>query len=166
METMTMSTIKQLAEQMSQAFEVRTRDNGDKFRCLKDDCPEWMDDVVSDAHGSMLADDWRYEFIENAVDKISEADDDASDDDLSDLEYELEADVYTSDLTGWLHSRADRLGWLDQATEESGGEFDSAFNLLSAGQLLEKQEVFRLVLDSLRELASDEDEAEEESDED
>ena len=161
-----MSTIKQLAEQMSQAFEVRTRDNGDKFRCLKDDCPEWMDDVVSDAHGSMLADDWRYEFIENAVDKISEADDDASDDDLSDLEYELEADVYTSDLTGWLHSRADRLGWLDQATEESGGEFDSAFNLLSAGQLLEKQEVFRLVLDSLRELASDEDEAEEESDED
>ena len=163
METMTMSTIKQLAEQMSQAFEVRTRDNGDKFRCLKDDCPEWMDDVVSDAHGSMLADDWRYEFIENAVDKISEADDDASDDDLSDLEYELEADVYTSDLTGWLHSRADRLGWLDQATEESGGEFDSAFNLLSAGQLLEKREVFGLVLESLRKLAASmEDEAEDE----
>lgn len=161
-----MATIKELAEQMSRAFEGRTRDNGDAFRCLKDDCPEWMDDVISDAHGSMLADDWRYEFIESAVDKIAEADDDASDDEISELEYELEADVYTNDLTGWLHSRADRLGWLDQAMEESGGTFDSAFNLLSAGKLLEKQEVFRLVLDSLRELASDEDEAEEESDED
>ena len=161
-----MSTIKQLAEQMSQAFEGRTRDNGAEFRALKDRSPEWMTTVCRKAHGDMMPDDWRYEFIENAVDKIAEADDDASDDDISELEYELEADVYTSDLTGWLHSRADRLGWLDDAKEECGGGFDSAFNLLSAGQLMEKQEVFRLVLDSLRELASDEDEAEEESDED
>ena len=157
-----MSTIKQLAEQMSQAFEGRTRDNGAEFRALKDRSPEWMTTVCRKAHGDMMPDDWRYEFIENAVDKIAEADDDASDDDISELEYELEADIYTHDLTGWLHSRADRVSWLDQAMEESGGTFDSAFNLLSEGQLLEKREVFGLVLESLRKLASDEDEAEDE----
>jgi hypothetical protein len=46
----------------------------------------------------MLPDDWRYQFIEEALDAISEDGEDA----------QLEPAIYTHELTGWLHSRADR----------------------------------------------------------
>jgi hypothetical protein len=36
---------------MSQAFETRKRDNGDKYVALKDGSPEWMTDVCHKAHG-------------------------------------------------------------------------------------------------------------------
>jgi hypothetical protein len=57
---------------MSQAFETRKRDNGDKYVALKDGSPEWMTDVCHKAHGDMLPDDWRYSFISEAVDYIDE----------------------------------------------------------------------------------------------
>jgi hypothetical protein len=38
-------TIQELAKQMFAAFEKRTRNEGAEFWCLKDDSPEWMDDV-------------------------------------------------------------------------------------------------------------------------
>ena len=130
-----MSTIKQLAEQMSQAFEGRTRDNGAEFRALKDRSPEWMTTVCRKAHddADMLPDDWRYQFISECVNAISEHE--GADEDIAEAVNTIEAYVYTSELTGWLHSRVSRIEWMDQATENFG-PFKSIFDHLLMAQSL------------------------------
>lgn len=154
---LTMPTIKQLAHEMSRSFEGRERNNGDKFRCLKDGHPEWMKDVCFKAHSDMMPDDYRYEFIEQAVDAIADADS------VEDARDGLEADVYTSELTAWLHSRVGRTGYVDDAVEEYGCDLKSIVDALMIGQLREKQEVFDLVVSALEDLASDNDEEEEDT---
>lgn len=140
-----------LAQDMARAFETRSRDNGDRFDVLQDDRPDWMQDVCREAHGDMLPDDQRYAMIRSAVEAIAEADNDS---DLEDIGMELDADIYTHDLTAWLHSRVDRYAYVDIAIEERG-PFDSIIGALQAGQYEEKREVFALVLRALSERADD-----------
>ena len=156
-----MSTIKQLAEQMSQAFEGRTRDNGAEFRALKDRSPEWMTTVCRKAHddADMLPDDWRYQFISECVNAISEHE--GADEDIAEAVNTIEADVYTSELTGWLHSRVSRIEWMDQASE-AYGKFDTISDHLQMAQSMEKEETFFQVLQALRDLATDKDDTEDE----
>lgn len=156
-----MPTIKDLASQFSQAFVGAERTNGDKFRKLRDGSPQWMRDVCLAAHGDMMPDDWRYEFIEAAADAIAECESD----DPSEAIDTIEVDIYTSDLTRWLASRTDRYGYCDEFMEEFGGDFKDTVSLIAGGQEWERREVFNLVLDALRDLASDDDESEEPDDE-
>lgn len=140
-------TIQSLAAEMSQAFEEAVRPgSGEHFRRLKDDAPGWMTTVCRKAHddAAMLPDDHRYEFIEQAVDALAACDDDDAARDS------LEPDIYTSGLTGWLHSRNSRVYYLDEAMREYG-PFKDGFQLLAAAQMMEKEEVFQQVLDALRE---------------
>lgn len=156
-----MATVKELAEQMSRAFEKRERTNGDEFWALKDGSPEWMTDVCHKAHddSDMMPDDWRYQFIVEAVNAISEHEGD--DEDIAEAVNTIEADVYTSRLTGWLHSRVSRIEWMDQASE-AYGKFDTISDHLQMAQSMEKEETFFQVLEALRDLATDEDETEDE----
>lgn len=151
-----MKTIEEFAREMSQAFtEGGPRNDGSKFRVLKDGHPEWMTEVAHEAHGDMLPDDWRYEFIEAACDAIAD-----NDGDLDEARDSLEADIYTHDLTGWLHSRADRHGYCDEAAEEYGWELNRDNNmiaLIQIGQLREKQETFDLVAKALGDLVDAQD---------
>src|SRR5262245_19134289 len=71
----TMPTFQQLATALSRAFVRKTRDNGESFVSLPDGTPEWMIDLVHEAHGDMLPDDWRYRFVEMAADNFAESDD-------------------------------------------------------------------------------------------
>lgn len=48
-----------------------------------------------------MPDDWRYQFIVDSLDALSEESDP---DDI-----QPGGDIYTHDLTGWIHSRVDRL---------------------------------------------------------
>jgi hypothetical protein len=140
-------TIQSLAAEMSKAFEGAVRPaNGETFRKLKDDSPAWMTTVCRKAHddGQMMPDDWRYEFIERAVDVL------ADHEDPDDACNALEADVYTFDLTAWLHSRCSRVYYLGEVMNEYGA-FKDGFQLLAAAQLWEKQEVFQQVLAALQE---------------
>jgi hypothetical protein len=138
-------TIQTLAAEMAAAFEQAVRINGEAFRKLSDDAPEWMTTVSREAHdgGELLPDDWRYAFIEQAVDALAEHGDADTARDM------LEPDVYTSDLTGWLHSRNSRVYYLGEVMEEYG-PFKDGFQLLAVAQLREKEEVFGQVLDALR----------------
>ncbi len=148
-------TIQTLAAEMSQSFETATRPtSGEEFRKLKDDAPAWMTTVCRKAHddGEMLPDDWRYVFIEQAVDALAEHEDS---DEAGDS---LEPDVYTSDLTGWLHSRNSRVYYLEEVMREYGS-FKDGFQLLATAQLQEKQETFHQVIAALREELDSRDEA-------
>lgn len=71
-----MSTIHDLARQMSEAFETRERESGGRFDVLRDGSQEWMNDVCMEAHGSQFPNDWRYRMIRAAVEWLAEDDED------------------------------------------------------------------------------------------
>jgi hypothetical protein len=150
---MAMATIKELADQVYAQFEKRTRDNGREFWVLKDGKPEWVQDLCHEAHGDMAPDDWKYQFVLEAVAAFSEADDP---DDV-----QLEADVYNSELLQWLASHLARAGYVDEAVQEYGiGTKD--FDLMSCiglGQLREKEEVLSIVRNYLERMAEESEES-------
>lgn len=154
-------TIQQLAEEARNHFETRTRDNGESFYCAKDDAPEWLEELVQDAHGSMFPDDYRYRFIVEALDAIADnvATDEARD--------SLEADIYTGSVLAWLASHLGRTGYVEEAAAEYGIGNAREFRLVETiqnGQLAEIHEVFDSVLSSLESRAEEEEEEEEDDD--
>lgn len=137
--------IQKLANEVLKMMTQSTRDNGETFKHLKDDAPDWMQDLCHEAHGRMLPDDHKYQFIFEALDVLANYD---SEDDARDA---LEADVYTSDLTAWLSSAVSRMEYVNEAVSQglvSTEDFDLS-SALQAGQLEEKREVFESVLNSL-----------------
>jgi hypothetical protein len=140
-------TVNELAREALEWFitDTRDRDNGEEFIKTKDGRPDWLENLIFTAHDDMLPDDYRYKFIEDALIMIADQDEDA------DLDRpEIEADIYTSDLTKWLHSRNDRVYYLTEALEEY--EIKDGFRALQAAQLREREEVYFSVLNGLREL--------------
>jgi hypothetical protein len=144
------ASLQSLAAEMSQAFEGATRPSGEPFRKLKDGSPSWMTAVCRQAHdeGQLLPDDWRYVFIEEAVEALT------LHEDLDEARSHLEPDVYTSDLTAWLHSSNSRVYYLGEALAEYG-TFRDGFQLLAAAQMIEKEEVFQQVLAALARMPGD-----------
>jgi hypothetical protein len=148
--------INELAREALGWFIIDTRDNGEEFVKTKEGRPDWLENLIFTAHGNMMSDDYRYKFIEDALEIIAEADDNSLDCP------EIEADIYTSDLTKWLHSRNDRVYYLTEALEEYGT--NDGFQALYLAQLCERGEVYDSVLSSLRELCgAQEDEEEQEA---
>lgn len=151
------TTLHELAKQMSLAFEGGTRPTtGETFRKLKDGSPEWMTTVCRKAHDDarLLPDDWRYAFIEQAVDALAEHED------TDHARSSLEPDIYTSDLTAWLHSLNARVYYVGEALSEHS-TFRDGFQLLAAAQMMEKEEVFQQVVAALRDELDDEEQGHE-----
>lgn len=109
---------------------------------LKDKAPHWITQLVRDAHADYAPDDYRYEYIVDALELLSESED------PDEAREALEADIYTSDLTEWLASNISRVGYLSEVLEEFP-DTDDGFDLLSRAQYQERSEIFDSVLDSL-----------------
>jgi len=109
----------------------------------KDDCPEWVVDLCRTAHGEMFPDDWRYEFIQDALNWLEEDGNDP-DDFTADLDSLY---PYTADRTNWLAS-GHRFIYCDEAMEEYGKPQDTN-TLIAWGMAAELEEVFRLVVNAL-----------------
>lgn len=145
-------TINELAADYSRRFEKAKRDDGSEYWRVKTtgEETEALTALCHTAHGDMLPDDWRYEFIVEALSAL------ADHEDTEDARDSIEADIYTHELTSWLGSRADRDGYCDEAAEEfgvtdgNGRDFIGTVKLLQLGQWTEKREVFESVLSSLR----------------
>lgn len=137
-------TLHSLAKEMSLAFEGDTRTNGETFRKLREGSPEWMTTVCRQAHdqAKLLPDDWRYAFIEDAVDVLAEHED------IDEALGRLEPDIYTGRLTAWLSSLNSRVYYLNEVLTEYGTACDG-FQLLAAAQMIEKEEVFHQVVAAL-----------------
>lgn len=159
-----MKTIQELAGQMFDAFEAATRADAEKttYYRLKDGSPEWMKEIVYHAHGSMLPDDYRYSWIQDACGAIHDAGEDG---DLDDTCYSFAdgVDVYNSALLAWVGSNLTRMGYVDEAMDESAPK-DLA-SALQMGQYKERLEVFELVKEGLQEYLDNLDEDEEEDEE-
>lgn len=152
-------TIGDLARELSEAFTDGPRVSDDtqrQIRTLRDGAPEWMHDLVREAHGDMLPDDWRYEMIEAAAEALADAD---GDEDEAREALEHNVPIYTVKLSRWLGSHGARAGYCDEAADEYG-TVRGIMNLIQLGYLTEAREVFEAVLTSLRERAEAEAEAE------
>jgi hypothetical protein len=132
-------------------FEKALRRNGVEFWRAKDGAPQWVTDLcfVAHARGAMLPDDWRYEFIVQALNVLDEGSD-------------LEPDINMSDLCSWLASNVNRVAFVDEAREERGAESLGIVEQLQYGQLAEKQEVLDQVTAFLEELTEDDEDEDQE----
>jgi len=149
-----MKNVIKLAGEMSKEFETRKSDDGSEFVCLKGGAPKWMtDDVIRPVHDDKLPDDTTYRFIREAVDAISEYDDDATENDIQDRLNEIEPDVYTSDLTSRLNERADHVYYLTEALE--GFDIQDGFDALSMAQRIQIDEVSSAVFEALKGIAEE-----------
>lgn len=157
-------TIQQLAAEAYRYLRSgdREADGIGKITVPTDDAPDWFTDLCRRAHDQarILPDDWRYEFIRDALSLLEDTE---PDDDPDEVATErIEADTYTHDLTAWLNSSLDRLGYVDEAIEEWGVDLvrDGAWRGLAMGQVAERREVFSSVLQSLRDRAEELEEVE------
>lgn len=149
-----MPTLQQLASQLFDAFEIRTRDNGDQFVALRDGSPEWMREACHAAHGDMLPDDWRYAAIRDAAAALAGGADPDDGHEFADNAVE----PYNADRIRWLASHLFRVDYCDEAAEEYGGE-GGMIDRIGWGQYREASEVWALLVEALRDLEADDEDA-------
>ena len=116
-------------------------------------------ELVRQAHidpdgDQMLPDDWRYEYIVDALHLIIETaayNGDVYEDAWIDVQHEIEGDVYNSNLMAWASSHAYRVAYADQQVVDLGiaGE-DGIYSRLMHGNAYEKQFVFQSVLEFIQ----------------
>ena len=140
-------TVQELAKVARCAFTLETRDDGSKYWTYGHCKPDWLYELVQEAHGGtgpegMMPEDYRYQFIVEALDALEEAEDP---DEARDG-YEFEHRNYA--LALWLGSHGHRFSYCDQWAEEYGQPEDT-YNLLAGGHLAERLEVLELVRGSL-----------------
>ncbi len=147
--------VQTLADKLARSMERRTRNDGHEFYCLKDSAPQWMTDVIQTVHRDTLPDDTIYDFIYRAANALAETDLDVYDDtDLQVVIDDIQPDIYTSDLTAWLHANLDHLIFADEALRELFAYRDTPtlFEVLQTAQQSHIQDVGATLLDTLRQL--------------
>ena len=125
---------------------ARGDDPETRFYTLTKRYPTWVYDMVHTAHEDMMPNDYKYQYVVDTLDALSEGQD--PDDGLSDIE----ADVYNYDLLRWLQSQGERVGFVDEVVSELGHHPDMGMmGDIMMGQVQEKQQVWQSVVSSLRE---------------
>jgi hypothetical protein len=141
-----MVTLKSTLSTFVEAFESKTRDNGETFLCIDDDAPAWCKVVVRECHGGMMPDDTRYNMIHSvACDLLDRCEDDTDADSLRDDAGEIAdglVDVYNSARVAWLASHIERAGYIDEAQREGLISPETVtMDRIGIGQCLEYQEI-------------------------
>ena len=164
MTTETRTPVQRAALEALEMFVLDKRDDGSEFWKVETgepyDIDHWVTRLCMSAHGDMMPDDHRYRFIREALSAIAYADD------TDEARDTIEADIYTSTLLHWVASSIDRVAYVDSAVEDFG-HGEGLVDQLSAGQRMEKDEVFDSVLSSLEaraEAVEDEDEEDDDGD--
>lgn len=140
-------TIQELAKKYADWFETAVgKDDIDYLRLKKRD--ENISNLIYAAHDKMLPDDFKYRFIREALEIISESSE------IEDIQ--LEADIYNSDLLKWIGSDLHRGYYVDQAIDDMcDGTYPGFFESLRYGQYAEKMEVLHSVILSLEKILED-----------
>lgn len=147
-------SIRDIAQTASTYFEIAIREDDilkpEYYERLKGDAPEWVRDIVREAHGYQMPNDWRYSCIRGAVEALAE------DEDFDSHEFADSAcDTYNNKLIEWL-SRGGSESYCEEAQEQGlVGEDTRVFDLIRAGQYVEALEVFNYVYSEIEALASD-----------
>ncbi len=137
-------TIQELAMEWLDWFEEIKRDDETISYCCKTEAPVELHELIREVHGDMLPDDYKYEFIVDALEMIADYDGD----DIEELAYDIEADYYDNDLLNWLNSHSIRSWYVDEAVKDVG-HGDGIMQDIALGQVAEKREVFDIVFNAL-----------------
>jgi hypothetical protein len=158
-----MKTIAEKAQYYRSFFERKevpeSRNSAGFIWINKDHENQEVKDLCFTAHnnGGMLPDDFIYSRIVEALDCLVEREPEDEDKARERL-YELEADIYTSDLTAWLNSSNTRLYYLTEVLEQFGCK--DGFQALAIAQKLEIDEISNSVLNYIIRNLDEEEEAE------
>jgi hypothetical protein len=119
-------------------------EEGNLFYKTKDRHPKWIHDLVFRIHdeGQWFPDDYKYEYLVDALDALSEG--------IDPDEPQIEADPYNHDLITWLASHGERAGIVDEAVVDFGRSDQGIIGDIASGQVYEKEGIFRSVVDALR----------------
>jgi len=152
-------TVHSLAQEIYDHIELRKSKNeedDEKRWFLKEGSPEWMRSVILDAgYEADTTLDNSYEMAVRVLGQFADAcDDDSSEDDYREAIYEIEPDVYTSDLTSWLNSSDTHVYYLNEVIKEYGGTLDG-FQSLASAQSKQIEEFGDLILRDLLERVED-----------
>ena len=149
--------IREKAEQMDKLFITKQRDNGKSYICIDGnagvDYPQWMQDVIFAGHLDRMPNDESYGAIRDIISSIADLDGDTEWETASEViealrdNNSIEADCYTSDLTGWLHSNNGYVEYLTQAISEYG--CTDGFQALTMAQQIWLEEVAQAIADAL-----------------
>lgn len=136
---------KTLAQLATEANSYLYRDKETDRVLPQRNCPQWFTDLCRNAHcgGEMGPDDWRYEFIQDALNAIENDDTGETEPDVDNLY------PYTADRLKWLASRLDRYSYCDEAMAEWGTGFTDTATLVGFGMQFELLEVYSSVRRSL-----------------
>ena len=134
-------TGQELAKLARCAFSLETRDNGSEYWRRNPCAPDWITELCHTAHGDMLPEDYRYQFIVEALDALEEAEDP---DEARDG-YEYEHRNYQ--LALWLASHGHRFSYCDDWARDMCSR--NTYDRLAGGHLQERLEVLNLVHGSL-----------------
>lgn len=140
--------VQKLAQSALLQFTTSVRSStGYEFYKTRDNCPVWIKDFIYTAHEGMLPDDYKYQFIYDALYLISESED------IDDLE-QVEPDIYHGNLLNWLSSKNDRSSYCDRYYAEYSDDTvkPDLMTQIGFGQWLERTEVLESVLGSLQEI--------------
>lgn len=107
--------IIELARRMNYAFELRTRDNEDRFWCLADYAPQWMSDIIREVHDSVWPDDYIYRWIQDTVDALANIYDIRY---IDDTLYNIEGDIYNDKLLLWLQRGTNSTDYMERVLSE------------------------------------------------
>jgi len=137
------------ARDLAEAF---TTDNPRKVWALRDDAPQWMEEAIHDAHnaiGLTMPDDWAYATLANIADELASRAMDTVDirDDLHEIADSL-VDIYTSELTAWLHTCPVAAACIDDAADEYG-PIHSVVSGIARGQYAAIYAMATSLLDSI-----------------
>lgn len=141
-------TINQKAEYYLSFFKSINLENGDSRIVYKDydNTPEELQDAIKEAHEDILPNDWIFTTFADLLQKVTEYDCESIEQ-LEDYRAEIvdnQVDIYTHDLTKWLHDNQ-ALSYLEDAYDGFAKE-DGAWQLLAKAQYLAIDEVMRNVI--------------------
>jgi hypothetical protein len=140
---------ERVARLAAEANSYLRRDTARDILLPADDAPAWFSDLCREAHGGMMPDDWRYEFIQDSLSALE----DEADEDGIDLDGLY---PYTADRLDWLTSHLDRPAYCDEVARDLGAAPAEILAFVVLGMDRELREVFALVRSKLEEIAADE----------
>jgi len=138
---------QEILQKVYNAFYSRQR-NGKTLYFLHED-EGWLRDLLLDLWNAHYGDNNAYAMVRDVAGQLSEYDLDTWDAYRDDPLLEIEPDVYTHDLTEWLHDTHYNVHYVTQAIEVFG--ITDGFKALSAAQQIALQEVAHRLIDYLEE---------------
>jgi hypothetical protein len=137
------SSVKEVAQMVQRYMTYGERNNGDRFVKTKDNTPEWVTEIIREAHDECLPNDFHYDMIDTAIDIIADSQDE------DDAESRMNEANLGSALH-WLNGAPYAVHYCDEAMNEHGANvFQTLDGIIDAGQRKMFYEVFDAVKSGL-----------------